>query len=285
MSSLLRFAALAASLAVAVPVLAQSGTSKPADDLGKTVEGDTPDRVSLVNSCEGHKFESLVEIDAVKHRSTRVKLCAKPGSTDADWVRTLHSAIAQFELRNMPPAARDQLIAELQVEAAKYDKTTPGAKTSITGVSGINLGKGSFSEAATEPEAPFRVASLPPLPTPKGLATRSTAKSVKPIRVTVKCLSRGESGKGATCDFFDRNTTLVLTAISGLDDGATIRFLRKGEEHGTVDFAALSSGQSRRVALPSDVCRSISYSKIDIELIAPKATTPGGRLGPYGLRC
>ena len=285
MSSLLRFAALAASLTLAVPVIAQSGTAKPAEDVGKTVEGDTPDRVSLVNSCAGHKFESVVEIDAVKHRSTRVKLCAKPGSTDADWVKTLHAAIAQFELRNMPPAARDQLIAELQVEAAKYDKTTPGAKSSITGASGINLGKGSFSESTTEPEAPFRVGSLPPLPTPKGFATRTAANSPKPIRVTIKCLTRGESGKGQTCDFFDKNTVLVMTAIAGLDDGATIRFLRKGEERGTVDIAALPSGQSRRVALPSDICKNISYSKVEIELIAPKATTPGGRLGPYGLRC
>lgn len=285
MSSLLRFAALAASLTVAVPVLAQSGTAKPAEDVGKTVEGDTPERVSLVNSCEGHKFESLIEIDAVKHRSTRVKLCAKPGSTDADWVKTLHAAIAQFELRNMPPAARDQLIAELQVEAAKYDKATLGAKSSITGASGINLGQGSFSNPTTEPEAPFRVSSLPPLPTPKGLATRSAAKSVKPIRVTIKCLSRGESGKGGSCDFFDKNTVLVMTAIAGLDDGATIRFLRKGEERGTVDIAALASGQSRRVALPSDICKNVAYSKVEIELVAPKATTPGGRLGPYGLRC
>ena len=103
--------------------------------------------------------------------------------------------------------------------------------------------------------------------------------------MTVKCLSRGESGKGGSCDFFDKNTVLVMTAIAGLDDGATIRFLRKGEERGTVDIAALTSGQSRRVALPSDICKNISYSKVEIELVAPKATTPGGRLGPYGLRC
>ena len=288
MSNLLRLAALAASLSVAVPLLAQSSTP-PADDPGKVVEGDTPDRVKLVNACEGHKFETLVEIDAVKHRSTRVKLCAKPGSTDADWVKTLHAAIDQFELRAMPAAARAQVIAELQVEAAKYDRAAPGANEGNRGVAALNLGKGSFSDTATEPEAPFQVTSLPPLPTPKGLASaRSSgkaAKAAKPIRVTIKCLSRGESGKGQTCDFFDKNTLLVMTASVGLEAGGTMRFLRRGEDRGSVETGALASGETRRIPLPSDICKGISYSKVEIQLIADKASMPGATLGPYGLRC
>ena len=78
---------------------------------------------------------------------------------------------------------------------------------------------------------------------------------------------------------------LVLTAIAGLDDGATVRFLRKGEDRGTVELGSLGVGDMRRIPLPSGICKNISYSKIEIELIAPTTTMAGGRLGPYGLRC
>ena len=287
MSHLFRLASLAASLTLAVPLLAQSAVPAPAEP-DSAVEGDTPDRVSMVNQCPGHKFETMVEIDAVKHRSTRVKLCSKPGATDAEWVRTLHAAIAQFEMRNMAPAARAQVIAELQAELAKYDPGAAPGPEGKGGLAALNLGKGSFADTVTEPEAPFRVTSLPPMPTPKGIAvarSASTAKQAKPIRVTVKCLSRGESGKGGTCDFFDKNSVLVMTAGSGLEKGATMRFLRKGEERATVDIAALDAGQTQRVALPSATCRGVSSARIEIQLVAPGSTTPGATLGPFGLRC
>ena len=286
MSSLFRFAVLAAALAIAHPALAQSAVEPPPGAPDKAVEGDTPERVALVNACGDHKFEAMVEIDPVKHRSTRVKLCSKPGSTDAEWVKTLNAAIAQMELRTMPAAARDQLIAQLQTEAAKYDQLA-ASKSAIIGSSAIDLGKGSFSDPGNDPQVPFAVTSLPPLPNPKGRATLAKAPALlaKPIRVSIKCLARGETGKGASCDYFDKNTVLVMTAIAGLDDGATIRFLRKGEDRGTVEIGSLGVGEARRVPLPAGICKNISYSKIEIQLLAPKATAAGATLGPYGLRC
>ena len=291
MSSSFRLAVLAASLTIAVPVVAQTAVEAPQGEPDKAIEGDTPERVALVNACGDHKFEAMVEIDPVKHRSTRVKLCSKPGATDAEWVTTLNAAIAQMEVRTMPPAARDQLIAQLQAEAARFDQLA-ASKSAAIGLSAIDLGKGSFDDSVAEPEAPFMVTSLPPLPNPKGRATataataaKSPAVLVKPIRASIKCLTRGESGKGGSCDYFDKNTVLVLTAIAGLDDGATVRFLRKGEDRGTVEIGSLGVGDMRRIPLPPGICKNISYSKIEIELIAPKTTMAGGRLGPYGLRC
>ena len=294
----LRFATLAAAVLVFAPgpVTAQDSAAPAAAPAGpasdSTVEGATADRVALVNSCAGHKFETMVEIDPVKHRSTRVKLCAKPGSTDADWVKTLNAAIDQIEQRNMPASARDKLIAELQAEIAQYAKPGSGIQTSHgQGLAALSMGKNLLAESSIEPEAPFETSSLPPLASYKakapgaGAAPGAAAVPVKPMRATMRCLERGETGKPGTCDFFDRNTVLAFTAIAGLESGATIRFLRRGEEHGTVDIPATGTGQTRRVPLPSSICKGLSYSKVEVQILAPGETRTSARFGPYGLRC
>ena len=282
--------AVAALLTSGGPALAQDAGTKPPE---KSVEGATADRVALVNDCSGHKFETTVEIDPVQHRSSHIKLCAKPGATDADWVNTLESAIAQLETRPMPAAARDQVIAQLQAEIAAVTKPggAPIGAPSGTGVAAFNLGKNMIAGPDLEPQAPFETSTLPSLiavkakPGTPGAKTGPVVLPVKPMHATLRCLERGETGKGATCDFFERTTLLSLTAVDGLEQGATIRFLRKGEDQGTVDLPATASGQSRRVPLPSAICRGLSYSKVEILLIHPGETRTAARFGPYGLRC
>ncbi|MEO7814120.1 MAG: hypothetical protein ABIR87_01600 [Sphingomicrobium sp.] len=284
-----RFATwIAASLIIAAgPSPAQDTAISAAAQGPQTVEGATPDRVKLVEACGGHKFESLVEIDPVKHRSTRIKLCSKPGASDADWVKTLDSAILQIEQRNMPPAAKDRLIAELKIEMSNYAKPGLIAQGSTTGGPSIDFGKRPVIEAAPEPQVPFQTSIVPPLPDIKvrRAAAISAAASIKPIRASVRCLERGESGKGSTCDYLGKNSVLVLTAIGGLDKGGSLRFLRKGEDQGSVEIDATPSGQSRRVALPSGICKGLAQSKVEILMLAPGSTSAGGRLGPYALRC
>ena len=290
----IRFAPVGAAflLIAAGPVLAQD-TAISAAANAKTVEGATPDRVKLVDACGGHKFESLVEVDPVNHRSTRVKLCAKPGASDADWVKTLNSAIVQIEDRNMPPGAKDKLINELHAEADKYAQASSSIRDLASPTAPLNLGGRILAEPTPEPQVPFEVTTLPPLPDPKGIAKRSSsaaapiklAPPVKPIHATVRCLDRGQSGTGSTCDFLERDTRLALTLTDGLEKGATVEILRRGETMSTIDLPASSPGEVRRVSLPSGICKGLTQSKVELLILAPGSTGVAARFGPYGLRC
>ena len=192
----------------------------------------------------------------------------------------------------MPAAARDQVIAQLQAEIVSITKpgSAPGNAVPGAGVAAFNLGKKNIAGPDLEPDAPFETSKLPSLIPVGGKPGTGGTKAVavipvKPMRATLRCLERGETGRGATCDFFERGTVLSLTAVDGMEKGATIRFLRKGEDQGTVDLPATASGQARRVPLPSAICRGLSYSKVEILLMHPGETRTAARFGPYGLRC
>jgi len=283
----------ATTLLMIAPALAQDGGPVPdtavslASDPAapeKVVEGATADRVAQIEQCQGHKFSSMVEIDPVKKRSTRVKLCANPGASDSDWVKTLEEAVVQIEQRDMPAAAKDKLIGELRSEIARF---APAAKPVATAQAApIYLSRDAASlETPTER---YETSVLPPL-TPKVAAKANAAVASPPqppMRFQIKCLERGESGPGSTCDFFVADTVLAVSAVEGLEGGGTLRFRRKGEERGEVRLAPLQAGQSARVKLPTELCKGISSSKVEIELLAPKSTgAVAARLGPYGLRC
>lgn len=301
---------LAAAFVIAVPASGQvaddlaTGPASPTVAAEKVVEGATAQRVEQVERCTGHKFEAMVEIDPLRNRSTRVKLCANPGATDADWVGTLEEAIVQMEQRAMPEAARQKLIGQLRAEIAKFPAAatpaSPGKPSSQSASSSQsaaafagNLG-GIGSLAATNER--YETSIVPPLPPPlprkpvpssaSGAASAVVAASVPAMRFGIKCLARGESGAGSTCDFFESGTSLVLSAIEGLDKGGTLRFRRKGDVRGEVMLAALPAGQSVRIRLPSDLCRGVSFTRIELELLPPgSAGKVAGRAGPYEMRC
>ncbi len=287
---------LAAGVAIAIPVSAQDATrpASPPAAGDNVVEGATADRVQQVERCSGHKFDSIVQIDPVRKRSTRVKLCANPGATDAEWVKTLEAAVVQIEQRAMPEEAKDKLIAELRAEIAKFAPAR-AARTQSQSADAFVGNLGGIGKLAPTNER-YEVSTLPPLPAPlpRKSATSLTAASgsgasalppVPAIRFRVKCLARGETGAGATCDFFESGTVLALSAIDGLDKGATLRFRRKGEVRGEVPLAPLGAGQSVRVKLPADLCRGVSFTRIELEMLAPKSTAIAGRAGPYEMRC
>lgn len=293
MSLRLLFTAAAALLTV-VPALAQDSAPAPPVMPGvtpsipaaqeNTVEGATADRVAQIESCQGHKFDSVVQIDPVKKRATRIKLCANPGSTDADWAGTLESAIVQIEQRDMPAAAKDKLIGELRAEIAKF---APASKPlSIAQADPVFLSGDAASLAA--PTERFETSILPPL-TPKVAAKPNSAVAFapqKPMRIRIKCLEPGQPGPGGTCDFFVAQTVLVVSSVEGLENGGTLRFRRKGDDRGEVRLSALQDGQATRIKLPGELCKGVSSSRVEIELLAPKSTgAVAARLGPYGLRC
>ena len=284
---------LAASIAIAVPLSAQQAPApseapvETAETSGKIVEGATPDRVAQVDSCQGHKFESRIEIDPVKKRSTRVKLCADPGASDADWVKTLEAAVVQIEQRNMPPVAKQKLIGELESEIARFATSSKPAQTA-SGATLFVTDPGAAARLAG-PSERYETSVLPPLPAPKVARSANAAASLpsqRPIRVALKCLERGQTGAGGTCDYLESSTTLVVRAVEGLDAGGTLRFRRRGDVRGEVALAPMTAGQMARVKLPGEVCRGVSNTNVEIELLGPKsADLVAARLGPYDVRC
>ena len=288
---------LAAAVAIGVPA---SGQVAPGD---KVVEGATAERVEQVERCPGHKFDSVVQIDPVRKRSTRVKLCADPGASDADWVKTLEAAIVQIEQRAMPAEAKDKLIGQLKAEIAKFASVAPSAtptgssSTSTSQSAAAFVGNLGGIGALAAPTERYETSIVPPLPAPlprkpispaSGAAgsAAAAAASVPAMRFGIKCLARGESGGGSTCDFFDSGTVLALSAIEGLEKGGTLRFRRKGAVRGEVTLAPLAAGKSVRVRLPSDLCRGVSFTRIELEVLPPgSAGTVAGRAGPYEMRC
>lgn len=284
---------LAASILIAWPLSAQPApapSAAPADTAGKPgkiVEGATPDQVAQVENCQGHKFETQVEIDPVNKRSTRIKICANPGASDAGWVKTLEAAVIQIEQRNMPPEAKRNLIGELEREIARFAVTSKPAPAAR----GATLFVTDPGAAATlaGPSERYETSVLPPLPAPKVARSASTAVpslSQRPMRIGLKCLERGQAGAGATCDFFETSTILVVRAVEGVEDGGTLRFRRRGDLRGEVALPSMQGGQSTRVKLPRELCRGVANSKVEIELLAPKPTgSVAARFGPYYLRC
>jgi hypothetical protein len=280
----------AGSMVFAISAAAQETPVEPATGQQATqadvVVGATPEREALIEQCNNHKFETMIEIDPVKKRSTRIKLCSNPGANDADWVKTLEAAIAELDGRRMAPSAKEELIALLRIEIAKYAKATPAISTPYA------IGQAAGETPLTMPPERFETSTLPSLDRPAkpaGAAAGSVAapsEAAKPMAFTVKCLARGESGAGGTCDFLERNTTLVVRAVQGLEKGGTLRFKRRGEERGEVALNAMANGQSVRVKLPGELCKGVSGSKVEIELLPPGSRgSVGARVGPYGLRC
>ncbi len=286
---------LATSVGLGGPSLAQVApsavsTSTPPE---KVVEGATADRVAQIEQCQGHKFDTMVQVDPVRKRSTRVKLCANPGSSDAEWVETLEAAIIQLEARDMPIDAKDQVIAELRQEIAKFAVVAkPATRNQATSTFVGNLGNVGSLTAPTER---YETSVLPPLPPPiprkpvqlsAGGSVAAAAAPVPTMRFRVKCLSPGESGAGSTCDYFDSRTVLALSAVEGMEKGSTLRFLRRGEARGEVELAPLAVGKVTRVRLPAELCRGVAFTKVELELLAPSSKRGvSARAGPYEVKC
>ena len=252
---------------------------------------------SSADACPSFRFETVVVTDASQKRGSRVRLCADAGATEADWVKTLEDAIKQVREGSMPAVAKADLIGQIESEIARY-RPRPAATGSLnlnmpatTSSSGaVTLGKDQLGNSGGVPEAPFAVSALPSLDRPKPAPGASKADPPKPMVATVKCLSAGERGAGMTCDYFRKDTVLALRAVRGLEDGAVIRFLRRGEERGEVDLDRLAPGRTARVALPAELCRGVATSKVEIAILPPRSSKAfargaAGRLGPFGLRC
>ena len=281
-----------AFLAFGSPLLAQGTVAKtaPAAPDEKVVEGATPDRVAQIDRCGGRKFETTVEIDPVSKRSTKVKLCADPGASDAEWAKTLESSVVQIEQRDMPAAAKEKLIGELRAEIARVAQSRSVAEAAAATIAPANSGR-----SLIEPAERFETSTLPPLVGAKPVARKSApaasassagAAPQTPMRIALKCFERGQTGNGAPCDYLTRNSILAISAAEGLERGGRLRFNRRGVVRREMNLAAMPAGKSVRIGLPVELCSGIASTKVEIELLGPAAgSAVAERLGPFSLRC
>lgn len=223
--------------------------------------GATPERVAAIADCKGRWFEAAAIVDPATKRGTRIRLCSKPGASDAEWASTLKAARDQLTARAMPAEPKAKLLAQIDAAIAKV----------------------AAAPAAAAPAPPTTVAnSPPPVVMPSMPATRPTATTVAPS-IALTCAERGQPGEGP-CGLIGRDSILVVKAVSGMEQGARLRLLRRGEDRGEIKIAALRSGQTVRIGLPEKLCAGVNSSKVEFQLLAP--TGAGGqRFGPYNLRC
>ncbi len=296
-------------LAAGAAVIASAGVAQDAAPTAdeRVVEGATPERQQLMAECSGHKFETYVHVDAAGKRAKRVRLCANPGASDAEWVQTLKSAIAQIEVQPFPAAAKVQLESELRAEIAKVEKASSARATAAKPPSapsgGLMLDPREV-RSAERPADRFEVSTLPsldrpvtkaPAPVPAGGATVAAAgtasASSAPVPLTTMraratCLAPGERGNGMTCDYLRENTVILLRAQSGMEKGARLRFLRRGEDRGEILLTGLADGQATRVKLPIEVCRGVSSTKVELQLLPTDSRgRVAGTIGTFGVRC
>jgi hypothetical protein len=230
---------------------------------------------AIVADCNARKFETKAEIekDGEKH-IVKIKLCAAKDEDAAAWVKTLQDAKAK--IADHPEISQDskaRITAELAAEIARVE--AGGGSSTTTGV----------APAPTATPLPEPAASTSVSTAPAAIAEPAPALAQTPARprLTIRCLEQGERGEGGSCTGLERFTRLVIQADSDLVEGASLRFLRRGEMRGEVVLARMRQGQSTQVNLPPKVCAGVASSKVEIQILGSNKVVE--TLGPYLLRC
>jgi hypothetical protein len=270
---------------------------------------------SLVQSCDAHKFETLIEVPgpdgAIKH--SRVKLCGNEGQSDADWVRTLKDAVAKTQANTeMPASVREQIITAVNAEIARIE--SPSKVGLLPPIKGLGSASSPLADYGALPplpsgpspsslppprsaaqSAPSDFAALPPMPDtpPPPVHVLPGASAALPAlprpKLSFACFTPGEGGEGP-CTDFTRDTLVVVRADEDLPAGTSLRFVARGNEPADVELAQLKRGRTMRFALPSAVCRGMTNGSLEIRIVrsVPAAGSSGqevGQEGPYALRC
>lgn len=263
----------------------------PGSALAQSGAGQAPSaEKARAESCEAHKFETTVKRMTAdgKVRSSKVRLCGVEGQTDAGWAATLKDAVKKLEVNaTMAPAAREQVIAALKAEIAKIEG---GPAASAPPVGAAATLRTEMPAAIVKPaERPPEYAALPPLPRAPAAARVPTPGkpmvSVARPRLTIRCISPGEPGRGGSCDTLGKYTVLTVRAEENLPAAYRLRFLRKGDERGELALAQLRKGQSLRARVPQHLCAGVVRSTVQIEVMTRGGNQVADTLGPYDLRC
>jgi hypothetical protein len=276
-------------IALALMAAQQSALAAAEKAAGKKVDDAPPQALqSLVQNCDAHKFETVIEVPAadgsLKH--SRMRLCGTEGQSDADWIRTLKDAVAKTNANlQMPRSVREQIVVAVNSEITRLESQAAAAPAAAlppprATVKGAPLeGYTALPELPNTPPPPVHVlpgasAALPFLPKP---------------RMSFICFTPGETGEGP-CTDFTRDTFLTVQADEDLPAGTSLRFVRSGEAKVDVQLAQLKRGSSMRIPLPPEVCSHATGGRLDIRIVrsVPAAGAAGeevGEDGPFNLRC
>jgi hypothetical protein len=267
----------------------------PVSAYGQEATGGAP-AAAKANPCNARRFETIVNFVADgKPRRSRVRICGEEGQSDQDWVRTLKDSLEKTAASTtLGEDAKTQIITALKAEIADVEAgMKQGALTNLIAVPPPAVTPQQPSPATRAPSAPIEYSSLPPMPTPKTAAgAAAVTASLPPLprpKITIRCLTPGQIGGAGPCDTFERDTLVTVRADENLPSGVSLRFLRRGDNRAEIEVAQLRKGQAMRFTLPSEVCRGVVGSRIELEVVRRRASDSAGRpvdtLGPYELRC
>ena len=239
---------------------------------------------SLIANCDAHKFETTVTVTGPdgKPKPSKVKLCGQAGQSDADWLKTLRDAVDKVSAdERMSLGVKQQITTALQAEIGRVSaQIAANAAPKLT----PNLAPPASSGPAVRPP---EYATLPPMPTAPTLAPpRLLATPAAPVarpRLTIRCYNPNDMLGEVECSELVRDMQLAIRADENLPAGISLRFLRRGEDRGQLELTAMRKGRSVRLGLPSELCRGVSGSRVEIQVLSRGAVADS--LGPYDLRC
>lgn len=257
---------------------------------------------TLAASCLDRKFETTVQVAGRdgQPRASKVKLCGKPGQSDAEWLGTLKDAVEKVVLDpKMSKAVKDQLITAFNGEIARLAaiaeaKAQPAPLLAAPSVAASTIvpPPSAFAAAPGIDKAP-QYSTYAPLPTAKPVAATATVAAVSAVptlpapRLTFRCTATTTIAADGPCDLLEREMLLTVRAEENVPGGTSLRFLRRGENRAEVALAALRPGQSQRFSLPARVCQGVSGSRVEIQVVRTANSGPQvvDTRGPFELRC
>jgi hypothetical protein len=268
----------------------------------------------VVQGCEQHRFETVIHMTGSDGllKESKVRMCGTPGESDADWIRTLKDAVRKTsENPQMPPAAKDQIIAavnaeidrlslpSLQLPAGTDIAKLPGSAATSTPDVPLSREYGSLPPLPTKPVARAATdvplsrdyGSLPPLPTASNVAPPHVlgpgAVMTPAPRLTLRCALAGDEDRPGECDGIDKDTILVLRADEAFPHGVAMRFVRHGDQRAELDLPAMKQGDKTNLRLPAAVCTGVVRSKLEIQALGANAPNgaAAGTIGEYDLHC
>lgn len=284
--------------------LAMTAVEPPAG--GKAGDAPPPELEKLLEDCSAHKFETTIDLTVGgKPKKSKVKLCGKPGQTDAQWIGTLKSAVEETAANDrMPGSVRAQIITALTNEITRLSTHSPvqTQATTLTPVAPAAVPARPLVPRTTSPSTSSLGYSTyqplpPPPPAPVMVAPTSTSiVAAKPIpvlprpKLTILCFNRSDIAGEGPCTSFERDTMLVIRAGENLPAGTSLRFVRSGETRADVALAQLARGKSQRILLPPEVCKRVVGGRLEVRIVrtatgvGPEGQVVGSE-GPYNLRC
>ena len=253
----------------------------------------------LLEDCTNHRFDTVISavVDGQLKRS-RMKLCGVTGQSDSEWIETLKDSAAKIAAnQGIATPMREEMVKALETEIAARS-AAPAAGVGSGPAKEFTLKPRAVAPGAATGSATAGYTSLPPLPPPISVNAEARELASKPYvppppierpDLGFECFSATSVGEGECYDF-DRFMVLIVTARSSLKPGASLRFVRDGENRAEIALGTMRKGQKLRFALPSEVCKGVNGGSLKIETwVQPKSGKPQPQLaeseGPYTLRC